>query len=204
MGGGDDRRWRRLKVGTNFVPEYLHSDHLGTLLQTTDASGTSSGSDVYTAFGERILGTYDRFGYLGEDGVQANEAFPFLFDEGRYYDPASDRYLQRSSGGIAEDLNVFVFGGPGLIDLIPVAVLAAAGPEKGRGDDPLYDKTPSELEKLKEEAKKQGDKKTVQKITKIEKHKEVRNVAKRVGKKLGKKIIGKIVPVVGGGIFVYD
>jgi len=53
-------QWRRLGSVSTFTAEYLHNDMLGTLRQTTNAGGTSSGSDVFNAFGERIAGSADR------------------------------------------------------------------------------------------------------------------------------------------------
>jgi len=112
--------WRRMKVGTNFVPEYLHNDHLGTLRQTTGTTGTAGASRVFTAFGERISGTNDRFGYVGAWGYQAHSiaestnpdgAFPYLHVGARYYDPSSGRFLQRDPIGIRGGLNVYAYAG---------------------------------------------------------------------------------------------
>jgi RHS repeat-associated protein len=101
------------------APEYLHNDHLGTLRATTNSAGTSSGGDVYTAFGERISGTADRFGYVGAFGYQAATSdtagdpyvteFPFLHVGTRYYDPSSGRFLQRDPIGLEGDLNVYAY-----------------------------------------------------------------------------------------------
>lgn len=104
--------WR--KVGG--IAEYLHSDHLGTLRAATNSGGTSSGGDVFTAFGERIGGANDRFGYVGGFGYQSHSiaespnpdaAFPFLHVGARYYDPSSGRFLQRDPIGIRDGTNVY-------------------------------------------------------------------------------------------------
>jgi len=103
--------WR--KAGT--AAEYLHSDMLGTLRQTTGTTGSAGASRVFTAFGERITQTTDRFGYVGAYGYQSTvdtsgaEVFPFLHVGARYYDPSSGRFLQRDPIGIGEGSNVYAY-----------------------------------------------------------------------------------------------
>ena len=108
--------WRSLSG----VTDYLHSDMLGTLRRTTNTSGAASGSDVFTAFGERLPGSEtDRFGYVGAWGYQAATSatpgdpyvtgFPFLHVGARYYDPSSGRFLQRDPIGIRGGLNVYAY-----------------------------------------------------------------------------------------------
>jgi RHS repeat-associated protein len=79
---------------------------------------TASGSDVFTAFGERQAGSSDRFGYVGAFGYQSHSipespnpdtAFPFLHVGARYYDPASGRFLQRDPIGIRGGTNVYLY-----------------------------------------------------------------------------------------------
>ncbi len=98
--------WRRSAAG---VVDYLHNDHLGTLRRTSNSSGAAGASDVYTAFGERISGTYDRFGYVGAFGYQSHSELPFLHVGARYYDPGSGRFLQRDPIGIEGGSNVYEY-----------------------------------------------------------------------------------------------
>jgi len=95
-------------------PEYLHNDHLGTLRLTTNDIGVAGVSRVFTAFGEPITQTADRFGYVGASSYQANPipespnpdtAFPYLHVGARYYDPSSGRFLQRDPIGIMGGTN---------------------------------------------------------------------------------------------------
>src|SRR3972149_8410153 len=53
--------WRKVAG----IADYLHSDMLGTLRQTTGTTGAAAGSDGFTAFGGRQAGSSDRFGYVG-------------------------------------------------------------------------------------------------------------------------------------------
>jgi RHS repeat-associated protein len=98
--------WR--KVGG--VADYLHSDMLGTLRQTTGSTGSAGTSRVFTAFGERLPGSAtDRFGYVGAWGYESHADFPYLHVGARYYDPSSGRFLQRDPIGIAGGGNVYQY-----------------------------------------------------------------------------------------------
>jgi RHS repeat-associated protein len=102
--------WRNTKVGPNFVPLYLHNDHLGTLRRTTTAIGAATnGSRVFTAFGEKLAAPTDRFAYVGAFGYQQHAEMPVLHVGHRYYDPASGRFLQRDPIGIQGGQNVFAY-----------------------------------------------------------------------------------------------
>jgi len=140
--------WRRSAAG---VAEYLHNDNLGTLRRTSNTSGLAGPSDVYTAFGERISGTTDRFGYVGAWGYQAATSntpgdpyvsdFSFLHVGYRYYDPASGRFLQRDPIGIRGGLNVFCYASnipSGAVDASGLSVGLLPGPQK-KPWDPMGD-----------------------------------------------------------------
>jgi hypothetical protein len=78
-----------------------------------------------------------RFGYLGEDGVQADADFSFLLIDGRFYDPSSGVFLQRDVGGTPDSLNVYAFGGAGLISIVPPIVLGSTNnPGGAAGNTP--------------------------------------------------------------------
>ncbi len=97
--------WRNL----GGVSAYLHSDRLGTLRNTSDLGADPGTARVFTAFGERIGGAADRFGYVGAFGYQSHPeepGLPFLHVGARYYDTATGRFLQRDPIGISGGLNV--------------------------------------------------------------------------------------------------
>jgi len=106
--------WRRV----NSQARYQHGDHLGTLRLTSTSGGVGSGIRTFTAFGERVAGLTDRFGYVGAFGYQSHTipeslnpdtAFPYMHVGHRYYDPSSGRFLQRDPIGIWGGLNVYAY-----------------------------------------------------------------------------------------------
>ena len=91
---------------------YAHSDHVGTLRQTSDSGGDEGTRRVFTAFGETptgLVNPFDRFGYVGEYGYQAHAEFPFLHVGARYYDSAIGRFLQRDHFGIRGRPSVYEY-----------------------------------------------------------------------------------------------
>ena len=96
------------EVPGNQVYRFYHTDHLGTTRLTTAYYATSAQEQaVYSAFGELLDGTNHRYGYVGKEGYQAHDEFPFLHVGARYYDPGSGRFLQRDPIGLAAGLNVY-------------------------------------------------------------------------------------------------
>jgi RHS repeat-associated protein len=99
---------------------YYHADHLGTTRFMTDSTGADIDHATYTAFGQRLSGDANRYGYAGAWGYQStldestappSDLFPFLHVCHRYYDPATGRFLQRDPIGILGGLNVYAYVG---------------------------------------------------------------------------------------------
>jgi len=110
-------------LGRSFDPtntlatQYYHADQIGTTRLMTDTPGAGASPNVvsesaFTAFGEKIGGTTQRYGYAGAYGYQTDnsaDGFPFLHVGARYYDPATGRFLQRDPTGIRAGLNVYAY-----------------------------------------------------------------------------------------------
>ena len=108
---------------------YLHANHLGSTVGTSDAAGAATDWRVRTAFGEPVAGPADRYGYAGAWGYQSTlhetsgqAVFPFLHVGARYYDPSTGRFLQRDPIGIAGGLNVYDY-----VRSIPTFLIDPAG-----------------------------------------------------------------------------
>ncbi len=93
------------------VTSYYHTDHLGTTRLMTDGGGWVASSMTFTAYGESVSGTAQRYGYAGAHGYQTGPEVPFQHLGHRYYDPSIGRFLQRDPLGIGGGLNVYCYVG---------------------------------------------------------------------------------------------
>ena len=91
--------------------KFYHTDMIGTTRMMTDTSGAEILSAAYTAFGERVTGSANRYGYAGAWGYQTDETedFPFQHVGARYYNPSTGRFLQRDPIGIRSGTNVYAY-----------------------------------------------------------------------------------------------
>jgi RHS repeat-associated protein len=91
-------------VGSTATSHYLFHDHLGSLVKTTNASGTAIDSLDYRHFGHRrsytnpataveITPTLTSRGFTGHEHVDA-AGMQVIHMNGRIYDPALHRFLQ--------------------------------------------------------------------------------------------------------------
>ena len=85
-----------LEAGT--VTYYL-ADHLGSIRQTTSASGQITGTASYDPYGRTAL-TVGRYGYTGREW---DSAAGLYYCRARYYDPDSGRFISRDPIGASPD-----------------------------------------------------------------------------------------------------
>lgn len=77
--------------------DYLHSDLLGSIRTTTDATGTVTSDADYATYGQprtitsEPVSTITRFGYAGE----YTDPTGYLYLRARYYDPTTAQFLSR-------------------------------------------------------------------------------------------------------------
>ena len=87
--------------------KYYHADMLGTTRFLTDRNGTASGAATYTAFGERVSGTLERYGFGGAFGFEGFANVPYLLGAMAFYDPPSgslqDPGFYEAAGGLGRD-----------------------------------------------------------------------------------------------------
>jgi len=131
--------------------QYYHTDQIGTTRLMTDTPGAGVSPNVvsessFTAFGEQIGGSSQRYGYAGEWGYQTDRATdgrPFLHVGARYYDPTTGRFLQRDPIGILGGSNVYTY-----VDNAPTVAIDPSGLTKGGKQNIVPSDRPSNWDKL--------------------------------------------------------
>ena len=84
-------------AGGNAV-SYFHFDRVGSTLALTDAAGTVTDAYAYSAYGILVARTgasLQPFTYIGRFGVRYDPQSGLYQMRGRYYDPATARFLSR-------------------------------------------------------------------------------------------------------------
>ena len=85
---------------------WLYKDHLGSIVGTADATGTSTAVYSYGPYGEPNTLTGQRFRYTGQ---QLIGELGLYYYKARFYAPALGRFLQTDPIGTADDLNLYAY-----------------------------------------------------------------------------------------------
>jgi RHS repeat-associated protein len=93
--------------GSGFTsPNYLHADERGSIIATTDSTGTAT---VYTygPYGEPMsTWTGSRFRYTGQTAIPEAQLYNY---KARVYSPSLGRFLQTDPVGTKGDLNLYAY-----------------------------------------------------------------------------------------------
>ena len=87
---------------------WLYANHLGSVIASANASGTSTAIYSYGPFGEPNQTTGTRFRYTGQQYLGDLNLYYY---KARFYSPSLGRFLQTDPIGTADDLNLYAYVG---------------------------------------------------------------------------------------------
>jgi RHS repeat-associated protein len=93
---------------TTTAKSWLYKDHLGSVIGTADATGTSTAIYSYGPYGEPNTTSGQRFRYTGQ---QLIGGLGLYYYKARFYSPTLGRFLQTDPIGTADDLNLYAYVG---------------------------------------------------------------------------------------------
>lgn len=93
---------------TTISKTWLYADHLGSIVGTANATGSSTAVYSYGPFGEPNTTAGQRFRYTGQ---QLIGGLGLYYYKARFYSPTLGRFLQTDPIGTADDLNLYAYVG---------------------------------------------------------------------------------------------
>ena len=106
---------------------YYHADGLGSIVALSNSTDTTTQTQRFDAWGNKLSGTIAQGAQFGYTGREPDET-GLIYYRARYYDPAVGRFTQRDPIGLQGGINQYAYVNNNPVNYTDPLGLTAAGP----------------------------------------------------------------------------